>query len=190
VLWQRDPALNVAPGEWSSGLLEGAEIVHVDAVDETASIHLASLARASGATVTCDIDRVTTRTVELLATITHPILAADVPAALTGVSDVEASLRALRAQHAGVLCVTLGERGSAALDGDRFLFVPAFHVQVVDSTGAGDVFRAGFIYGLVQGWPTEDVLRFGNAAAAVNCTRAGAMAGVPRLQDVTALMNR
>lgn len=190
VLWERDRALDVAPRELSPALLDGAEVVHVDAVDETASIHLASLARASGARVTCDVDRVTTRTGELLAAITHPILAADVPAALTGVSDLEASLRALRTRHPGVLCVTLGDRGSAALDGDRFLFAPAFQVAVVDSTGAGDVFRAGFVYGLVQGWPTGEVLRFANAAAAVNCTRAGAMAGVPDRHDIIELLNR
>ena len=80
--------------------------------------------------------------------------------------------------------VTLGERGSAALDGDRFHEVPAPQVKTVDTTGAGDVFRAAVIYGLLERWTTEELLRFANNAAALSCTRRGAMAAVPRLADV------
>ena len=90
----------------------------------------------------------------------------------------------MRLRHDGLLMVTLGERGSAALDGDRFYHVPAPPVNAVDTTGAGDVFRAGFIYGLLQRWTTEELLRFANNAAALSCTRRGAMAAVPRLADV------
>lgn len=189
VLWERDSTLDIPPDEFPEGLLDGATVVHVDAVDEAASMHLAGLARASGTRVTCDIDRVSPRTWEFLANVTHPVLAADVPRALTGVEAVESSLRAMRARHPGLLCVTLGDRGAAALDGDRFVDAPAFDVRAIDSTGAGDVFRAGFIYGLVQGWDVARVLRFANAAAAASCTRAGALAGVPPLEDVLALLN-
>jgi sugar/nucleoside kinase (ribokinase family) len=62
-------------------------------------------------------------------------------------------------------------------------------VSVVDSTGAGDVFRAGFIYGLLQGWPIPQVLRFANAAAAVSCTRLGALASVPSIEEVTEVLS-
>jgi sugar/nucleoside kinase (ribokinase family) len=70
-----------------------------------------------------------------------------------------------------------------ALDGDRFLVSPGFVVNAADTTGSGDVFRAGFIYGLLHGWPTDRVLRMANAAAAVACTRVGAMAGIPTLDE-------
>jgi sugar/nucleoside kinase (ribokinase family) len=50
------------------------------------------------------------------------------------------------------------------------------------------VFRAGVIYGLVQGWPLEQRLRFANACAGVSCTRLGAMGGVPALDEVVALL--
>ena len=86
-------------------------------------------------------------------------------------------MRKLRKQHRGVLCVTLGDHGgSMALDGDRLVHVPAFTVHAIDTTGAGDVFRAGYVYGGLAGWATADVLRYANAAAAVSCTRLGAMA--------------
>jgi sugar/nucleoside kinase (ribokinase family) len=74
-----------------------------------------------------------------------------------------------------------------ALDQHGIHHAPAFHVEAVDTTGAGDVFRAGVIYALLRGWPTPDLLRFANAAAAVSCTRLGALGGVPTLDEVEAL---
>jgi sulfofructose kinase len=65
---------------------------------------------------------------------------------------------------------------------------PGFSVKAVDTTGAGDVFRAGFIFGLVEGWPAEKRLRFANAAAAVSCTASGAIDSAPELAAVTSLL--
>ncbi len=64
---------------------------------------------------------------------------------------------------------------------------PGFAVEAVDTTGAGDVFRAGLITGLVAGWPLGKTLRFANAAAALSCTTLGAMNAVPSLRDVQSL---
>jgi sulfofructose kinase len=188
VLWHRDAGLDVDANALAPRLIAGAKIVHVDATDEQASITLARAARAGGALVTCDIDAVTPQTAELLGTVTIPILAEDVPQQMTGITGTEAALRALRARHSGLLCVTLGPRGAAALDGDRFVHVPAVAVSAVDTTAAGDVFRAGVIYATLDGWPTERMLRFANAAAAVSCTRRGAMSSVPSLADVESLL--
>lgn len=184
VLWERDPALDVDPAELTRDRVDRARLVHVDATDETASIALARAAREAGAIVTCDIDTVTARTSELLSHVTVPILAERVPHDLTGSADPARALRQLRVRHAGLLCVTLGERGAAALDGDRFVHVPALAVQAVDTTAAGDVFRAGFIYGLLNGWPAERTLRFASSAAALSCTRRGAMDSVPLLSEI------
>jgi sugar/nucleoside kinase (ribokinase family) len=117
-----------------------------------------------------------------------PILAAHVPRALTGRDDVEQALRTLRCEHPGLLVVTLGERGSVALDGDRFLHVPAPRVHAIDTTGAGDVFRAGVIYSLLQQWTTEETLRFANTAAALGCTRRGAITAVPTIEEIQAAL--
>jgi sugar/nucleoside kinase (ribokinase family) len=87
-----------------------------------------------------------------------------------------------------MMCVTLGPRGAVLLDGDRFHHQPAFDVHVVDTTGAGDVFRAGFIYAMLRGDSPEGMLRFACATAAVSCTRRGAIASVPTLEEVNALL--
>jgi sugar/nucleoside kinase (ribokinase family) len=75
-----------------------------------------------------------------------------------------------------------------ALDGDRLVHVPAFSVHAVDTTGAGDVFRAGYVYGVLAGWATIDVLRYANAAAAVSCTRLGAISAAPTFAEVEQML--
>ena len=73
--------------------------------------------------------------------------------------------------------------------GGEIVVEPAFTVHAVDTTGAGDVFRAAFIYAMLKDYPPRQLLRFANAAAAISCTRAGAMASVPSLGEVEALLN-
>jgi sulfofructose kinase len=189
VLWSRDEGMALRPDELSPALLASARIVHVDDVDQEGAIRAASRARASGAIVTSDIDRVTDRTEELVGAVSIPILAEHVPPALTGESDIERGLRKLRTRHATMLCVTLGRNGAVILDGDTFHHEPAFPVEAVDTTGAGDVFRGAFIYGLLHGESPKALLRFANAAAAVSCTRAGAIDAVPSLPDVDHMLN-
>ena len=85
------------------------------------------------------------------------------------------------------MVVTLGIQGAIALDGDRLLRVPGFLVNAVDTTGAGDVFRGAFIFAYLKGWPLEPAICFANAAAAVSCTRLGAMASVPTREEAEEL---
>jgi sulfofructose kinase len=188
VLWSRDEGMALRPDELSPDVLASARIVHVDDVDQQGAIRAARRARDFGAIVTSDIDRVTDRTEEFVGAVSIPILAEHVPPALTGESDVERALRKLRRRHDSVMCVTLGRHGAAILDGDVFHHEPAFHVEAVDTTGAGDVFRGAFMRGLLRGERLGDLLRFANAAAAVSCTRAGAIDAVPALEDVATMM--
>jgi sulfofructose kinase len=188
VLWDRDDRLRLRDRELPREALAGARVVHVDDVDDDAAIRAARFARDAGALVTSDIDRLTLRTEELVSSVTHAIFAQHVPANLTGVNDMETALRKLRKKHANVLCVTMGEHGAIALDGDRFYHEPAFRVHAVDTTGAGDVFRGGFIYALLHHQPIDQALRTANAAAAVSCTRLGALNGVPTMDEVRELM--
>lgn len=189
VLWQRDAALAMTPDEVPQTLLTDARTVLVDDIDAEMSIAAARLARRAGAVVVTDIDQVSGRTPELIAAATFPVVAEQVPAALTGEVDPERALRALRQRHDGMLCVTLGRRGAMLLDGDRLHHQPAFAVQAVDTTGAGDVFRGALVYALLRGDGPEAMLRFATAAAAVSCTREGAIGGVPTLAEIDALVS-
>ncbi|MGE5358304.1 MAG: PfkB family carbohydrate kinase [Bacteroidales bacterium] len=215
VLWDFDERLALSDDDLPTDALQAARLIHVDDVDVRAAIRAARIGRARGVPVTSDIDQVTGDTRELLDAVTVAIfaehvpeqLAADVrrwsgdsanvggpmtgrgPAASTS-DAIRAALLTLPRREDQAFVVTLGERGALALDSDGFHHHPAFPVRAADTTGAGDVFRAGFIYALLRGWPRDEQLRFGNAAAAVSCTRIGAMASVPTLAEVEAILAR
>jgi len=185
VLWNRDPALAMTAADIDAIDVSRARLVHVDDTDMPSSIRLATAARRAGRLVTTDIDTAP-HAFDLLAIATHPILSEHALTVLSGENDPERGLRALRRQCDGVLCVTLGAHGAMALDGDTLVTVPGISVTAIDTTGAGDVFRAGFITSLLAGRSLTDTLKFANTAAALSCTKAGAISGVPTLADVTA----
>jgi len=188
VLWDRDDRLNITPADLDRALISSARLVHVDDEDQEAAIAVALLARKAGVPVTSDIDRITDRTVDLIAAVSVPIFAEHVLPAITGETDLARALKQVRQSHAGLLCVTLGSGGAMLLSGDELVKEPAFNITAVDTTGAGDVFRAAFIYKLLAGSPPREILRFANAAAAVSCTRAGAMNSVPTRDEVERLL--
>jgi len=187
VMGHRDAALALDPEKLPRSALMHARAVHVDGVDEAASIAAARVARDAGAYVTCDLESIGAHTGELLRELTVPILAQGLPEAITGERDPEQALRRLDAPHAQLRCVTMGAQGALLLAGDRVYRVAAFRVDVVDTTGAGDVFRGAFIAALLRGDGPEAILRFANAAAALSCTKAGALGGVPALEAVERL---
>jgi sugar/nucleoside kinase (ribokinase family) len=188
VLWDRDPALQLRADEIEAALRTGTpRLIHVDDADEDAAIRAASIGRRAGIPVTSDIERVTERTGELVAAVTIPIFAEHVLEPLTGERDFERALRKVGSQL-GDACVTLGARGAMLLEGDRLHHVEALPVDVVDTTGAGDVFRGAFITALLRGDAAPEILRFANAAAALSCTRRGAIAAVPTLEETIGLV--
>lgn len=101
---------------------------------------------------------------------------------------------ALRDAYDGTAVVTCGEQGCFAAEagrtGEAAVHIPAFAAPaVVDTTGAGDVFRAGLLYGQVQGWGLLETLRFAAAAAALNCGEMGGWGGVRSVAETLAFRN-
>jgi sugar/nucleoside kinase (ribokinase family) len=188
VLWDRPDTLLLADADLPVEALRSARAVLVDDVDPRASLEAARVARAAGVPVMTDLDHLTPLTEALIRTASHPMLSEHLPQALTGEADLERALRALREWNPGPITVTIGARGAVALDGDRFVHANGFFVHAVDTTGSGDVFRGAFIAGLLRGLGTEALLRFANAAAAFSCTRAGALDGVPTIQEAERLL--
>ncbi len=84
---------------------------------------------------------------------------------------------------AGVVTVTLGAKGSVTYRGGEIIAVPAFAVEAVDTTGAGDVFHGAYVFGLLRGWALREVILFASAVAAMKCRRMGGRAGIPTLEE-------
>jgi len=110
-------------------------------------------------------------------------------ARLSGVdTDVSAAAAALRRHGFGAVVITLGERGGFVDSGtERFAF-PAFAVNAVDTTAAGDAFNAALAVALAEGRPLAAVVRFAGAAGALTCTRRGAQASLPARVEVDRLL--
>ena len=113
---------------------------------------------------------------------------------LTGADNLDSAIDILRAAMAGNACrvvyLTLGNRGAIAIRSDRVTKSPAFAVEVVDTTGAGDAFAGGCLWGLVEGLDDLDVLTRGNATGALCCTALGARAGLPTRQETLDLIQQ
>ena len=170
--------------------LAGARVLHLDDAEE-AAILAARRARASGAAVVLDGTWQSEGLEELLPLVDYAVVSGFFARAwLPGAGRWEV-LERLRRLGAGAAVLTLGERGAAAEDaaGARFE-VPAPPVEVVDTTGAGDAFHGGFIFGLLRGWPLERTLRFACATGALNCRALGGQAGLPVLAEVEELLAR
>ncbi len=165
-------------------------LLHVDGTDQRAALRAAQWAREEGIPVTIDIDRVDTFTGELIRSVDFLITAGHFPSDYLGISDRDKAIRTLSEEIGGFLCCTLGAEGAVVSYMGQFLRFPAYPVNAVDTTGAGDVFRGAFIYALFQRWPLEQIIRFANAVAGLSCERIGARGGIPTLDEVVGFMER
>jgi len=101
------------------------------------------------------------------------------PAARVGPAEALELASALRARGPAAVVLKLGDQGCLYADASQTLRSPAFRVEAVDSTAAGDTFNAGLAVALAEGRPIGQALRFANAAAAISVTRLGAQSSVP-----------
>lgn len=189
VLCRRDERLVLQPGDLEREWIVNARALHVDGYDTAAATLAARWARAAGIPVIADLDEIYPGVEELLENIDYLIVSRDFPCRLMAENDLEEALRGMQRRYGCLLtAATLGQDGVLAWDGKQFHYTSAFQVPVVDTTGAGDIFHAGFIYGLLQGWPLDRQLEFACAAAALNCMAVGARGGIQALEKIEKLM--
>ena len=192
VLWSRAPPVDMDASDVDPEVVSSGRVLLVDCHQTAAATRAAVCARRSGVPTMIDVEHVRPGIGELLVQIDLIITDRTFPEAFTGVSGVGAALAALaRRFHPALVCATLGQEGSLALVGGTEIRTPAFRVPIVDTTGAGDAFRGGFIAGWLAGGDrtrVEDVLRYANAVAALNCRGLGARTAIPNQAEVEHLL--
>jgi sulfofructose kinase len=185
VLWKRDNGLTLQPAELRREWIVNARALHVDGHDTAAAAVAAGWARDAGVPVIADLDDLYPGVDALLEKIDYLITSRDIPGRLTRNQNLRQSLPEVCSRYGCRLtAATLGHEGVLAWDGSQFHYAPAFQVKTLDTTGAGDIFHAGFIYGLLQGWPLPRQFDFACAAAALNCTAAGARGGIKSVENI------
>lgn len=192
VLWNRHPALTMRPDEVPRAAVTAGRMLLVDCHETAAATQAARYARDAGIPTVVDVEKVRDGIHDLLRQIDVIIAAEAFPAAFTGYGDHGRALQALaREFHAPLVAVTLGEEGSLALCDGHEIRTPAFPIECVDSTGAGDAFHGGFVAGCLREpvLTVEEVLRYANAVAALNCRAAGARGGMPTASEVDGMLS-
>jgi sulfofructose kinase len=189
VLCRRDERLLLQPADLDRDWIVSARALLVDGFETAAATQAASWARSAGIPVIADLDETYAGVEDLIANVDYLVVSRDFPTRLTGERNLEQALRTAKKRFGCALtAATLGEEGVLAWDGRRFYWSAAYRVPVVDTTGAGDIFHAGFIYGLLQDWELDRQLDFACAAAALNCTCSGARGGISSVAAIESLM--
>jgi len=189
IIWGRDPRLVMRPEELDRDAITSGRVLHLDGHDVAAAVQAARWAREEGIPVVIDLDNFYPGVEELLPLVDYMITSAEFPKRFLGIAEPEEALRVLKQRYKNhFVAITLGDRGAIAYYQGVFIHSPAFRVPCRDTTGAGDAFRGGFIYGLLKGMSVTETLRFANAVAGLNCRGVGARGGLPTLAEVEELL--
>jgi len=182
VIWQRDQKLSYSEAEAPVDVARCAAVLHLTPHDARAATAMARAAREAGTIVSIDVDNVFDGIEDLLPLVDILIASAEFPARLFGIADHRQALPEMVRRYGCKLAgVTLGVEGSLLYADGRFIESPAHSVPggCKDTTGAGDAYRVGIIYGLIKGASIDEAAKYANAVAALKCRSLGARTALP-----------
>ena len=189
VFWNRPECLAITPEEITPDQITCARLLHIDGHDTPAVARAASLARANNIPVTVDVDTIYPGFENVLPNVDYLIASSEFPARWTRIEDPFRALQKLQSDYGmKVAAMTLGAHGALALAEGRFVYAPAFVINCVDTTGAGDVFHGAFCYAVLQDMAIDRALEFSNAMAALNCLGVGARGHIGGLDEIHRMM--
>lgn len=181
----RDPELLSAPA-WDPTIVVAADCVLADFRHPEQAVPLLSEARRRGIPAVADCS--SGDDWHFAQQVDHLLVSEECAREIAGTAEPAVALPRLRRRPGQVVGVTLGERGYSYLEGDRLAHVPAPAVEVVDTTGAGDVFHGAYAFGIASGWTVDRCARLASFTAALSCTAMGGRAGIPDLPTVLAAL--
>jgi sulfofructose kinase len=191
VLWRRPDCLKLDPSEIRPETIASSRLIHIDGHDTPAVARAAELARSFKVPVTVDVDTIYHGFDRVLPHVDYLIGSSEFPVQWTNERDPFKALELIQEEYGmRVAAMTLGAHGALARCDGRYVYSPAFVVNTVDTTGAGDVFHGAFCYAVLQDWPLRESLDLANAMAALNCTAIGARGGIATLDAAHDLMKR
>ena len=189
IFWHRGTVPHLAKRDVNISQFPKARILHTDGLMVKASIEAAKQAKSLGMTVVMDAGTMREGSKELSRLVNILIASETFATPLVGQdAPHDTALHALRELGPEQVVITLGARGSIGLNNQGIVRQKAFPISAVDTTGAGDVYHGGYIYGLLQGWDMHECMRFASATAALKCAKIGSQSGIPNLKDINALL--
>jgi sulfofructose kinase len=186
IFYSKGDAPPLLPEDMPGLQVDGFDAVEIDGHQREAQEWLARRCLDAHVPVVLDAGSLRDDILPFLELSHHIVASRDFANAFSPGGDYEKICRSLLRGPAQVAVVTLGEEGSVACDGRRVVNCPALAVDVVDTVGAGDVYHAGYMYGLLRKWDLDRRLRFATAAAGLKCRSAGGQRSIPRLEEIEA----
>ncbi|HSE84241.1 MAG TPA: PfkB family carbohydrate kinase [Thermodesulfobacteriota bacterium] len=183
VFWSRGSVTPLKPKEIKKGIITHSRAIHFDDLYTEAVAEAARIAKRSNVIVSMDAGNYEEGMGELKGKVDLFIVSLDFLKQYSGEANPRKGIKKLKDFRATVTTVTLGDKGSLTIYDNRLIEIPAYRVEAVDTTGAGDVFHGAFLYGWLQNWEVEHALKFASAAAAVNCLKLGARGGISKNPD-------
>lgn len=171
--------LPIQPEDLPLDLFEQARLLHLDTSVDECGLQAAARAKEVGLTVTLAAHRVADHTAELLRRCDYVLATLRFAQQVTGEEKISRAAYALHLQTARPVVVTDGPRGCEYASAEISFFQSAQEVPVVDSTGAGDVFHAAFLYGVLTALDPRTAVRLATWAAASVCRELGSRKGIP-----------
>jgi len=189
VIWHRDDRLMISPDEVDQAAVTSGRVLLLDGHNVAASITAARHAREVGIPTVLDIDNIYPGAEALMPLIDFLISSTSFPLRMTQETDLRLALKKLSEMTGSMfVAATLGREGVLAYLRGEYIYSPAFTVDCKDTTGAGDAFHGGFIYGLLAGLSVEETLRVANAVAGLKCRAIGARTALPTLEELNSLL--
>jgi sulfofructose kinase len=188
IYWKRTTGTALQPHELPAGYLDGARFLLLDGLMAEVSCHAAREAKSRGIPVMLDAGKMRPGMLEIARNCDYLVAAEQFAHDLGWSGDLRRFTAEAPQLGAAVVTVTLGEEGSVTWHRGEIISTPAFKVDAVDTTGAGDVFHGAYACGVLWGWPLRDTLSFASAAAALKCREMGGRKGIPEVDEVLAFL--
>lgn len=190
IAWSRGTARALSPREVDRDLIRNSKVLHLDGHQTLAAIAAAKAARKQGVAVSIDAGTLVPGIDTLLGLSDMVIASEKFAGRYTGESRMAAAVKKLFAGNCRFAAVTLGRAGAIGFDGHTLLRCPSFKVDVVDTTGAGDVYHGAFIFDYARGKTWAECMRFAAAVAALKCTQFGGRTGIPDLKTTETFLRK
>ena len=178
----------LSPNELPFNDLRACRILHLDGWEADAALEAARSVHKAGGTVMLDAGNIRPRMAELLEATDWLVAPIAFIRSFYGEIDLFEAVRDLHGRGPRTAVVTNGAGGCVAAWDDEISWFRAYSAKAVDTTGAGDLFHAGFLHGLLEGWQIPDCIRWAAATASIAVTALGGRGRLAKIGEVEDLL--